>query len=204
MHTIVPFDARRPKTRLDDFLDPDERVEFSRAMLRDVLDVIVDAGGEPEVLSTSPLDCPHEVTVDERPLTGAVNGILETRSDPIAIVMADLALLTPAAYDRLTAPATDIVIAPGLGGGTNGLVVRHPEFRVDYHGISVQDHRERARECGATLTTVDSFHFAVDVDCPDDLVEVLIHSDGRAAGWLRNTGVTLETDGNRPTVTRSR
>lgn len=202
MHTIVPFDARRPKTRLDDFLDTDERVEFSRAMLRDVLDAIVDAGGEPEILSTTPLECSYEVTVDERPLTAAVNGILESWSEPIAIVMADLALLTPAAYEQLTGPSADIVVAPGIGGGTNALVVRHPEFRVDYHGISVRDHRERARECGASLATVDSFHLAVDVDCPDDLVEVLIHSDGRAADWLRDAGVILETDGNRPTVTR--
>lgn len=202
MRTLVPFDARQPKTRLADLLDREERIEFAHAMLQDVLDVIVAAGGEPEVLSTTPIDCVHDVTVDERSLSDAVNGVLDGRSLPIAIVMADLGLLTPSAFEKLLEPSADVVIAPGLGGGTNALVVRHPEFCVDYHGISVRDHYQRAQECDATVATVDSFRLAVDVDTVSDITEILIHGEGRAYEWLRETGIRLATEEARPDIVR--
>lgn len=202
MHTLVPFDAHQPKTRLSDVLDREERVEFAHALLQDVLDAIVAAGGKPEVLSTTPIDCAHDVTVDERPLSDAVNEVLDRRSLPIAIVMADLGLLTQPAYEKLLEPSADVVIAPGLGGGTNALVVRHPDFRVNYHGISVRDHRRRARECNATVATVDSFRLAVDVDTVDDLAEILIHGGGRASEWLREAGIQLEREETRPGIVR--
>jgi len=80
------------------------------------------------------------------------------------------------------------MVAPGLGGGTNALVVRDPGFRVDYHGVSVRDHRQGARTSDTSLATVDSFRLAMDIDEPNDLVEVLLHADGAAADWLRAHG----------------
>lgn len=118
--------------------------------------------------------------------------------------MADLALATPAALERLFETEADVAIAPGRGSGTNALVVRHPEFRVDYHGTSYLDHRERAQDVGASLETVDSFRLATDIDEPADLVEVLVHGrdDARAPAVLRECGFELtETDG-RVTVSR--
>jgi 2-phospho-L-lactate guanylyltransferase len=102
--------------------------------------------------------------------------------------MADLALATPTALDRLFVPETDVVLTPGRGGGTNAVVARHPDFRVDYHGASIRDHRTIAADVDASLATVDSYRLATDVDEPDDLVEVLLHGEGRAADWLRDRG----------------
>jgi 2-phospho-L-lactate guanylyltransferase len=116
--------------------------------------------------------------------------------------MADLALATPAALDSLFAPDADVVLAPGRGGGTNALVVRHPAFRVDYHGASIRDHRAIAADVGAETATVDSFRLATDVDEPADLVEVLLHTDGRAAAWLRDAGFSVVANDGRTTVTR--
>ena len=219
MRVVVPFGAERPKTRLSPVLDADERRAFARAMVRDVLDALASTGHDPTVVATAPVDCDAPVEVDERPLTEAVNDRLpggagddaaadagaaaeDDRPDPVAVVMADLALATPAALERLFAPDADVVLAPGRGGGTNALVVRHPGFHVDYHGASIRDHRAIARDVGASTATVDSFRLATDVDEPGDLVEVLLHADGRAAAWLREAGFAVTATDGRVEATR--
>ncbi|MFC5134952.1 MULTISPECIES: 2-phospho-L-lactate guanylyltransferase [Haloferacaceae] len=238
MEVLVPFSTHRPKSRLADALSPSERAAFARTMLADVLAAIDDAGGTPRVLATDeigsidefemgagidptarptlPIDPP--VTVDDRPLSDAVNAILEERRpgeevEAVAVVMADLALATPEALERLfggvdqdgrgteTGPA-DVTIAPGRGGGTNALVVSHPRFRVDYHGASFLDHRRIAAEVGASVRTVDSHRLATDIDERADLAELLVHGDGAAATWLREAGFTLVADGGRVGVVR--
>lgn len=199
MEVLVPFAASEPKTRLADALEPDERAAFARAMLLDVCEAVADAGHDPTVLSTASTDVPWPVVVDDRPLTDAVNG----RCDPpTAVVMADLALATPDAVRRLLATDGEVVLAPGLGGGTNAAVVRHDGFEFDYHGASIRDHREAARAVGADLASVDSFRLAVDVDEARDLVECLLHGDGRAAGWLREAGFRVATSDGRVAARR--
>jgi 2-phospho-L-lactate guanylyltransferase len=209
MTVLVPFAPDRPKTRLSTVLDPDERRAFAHAMLRDVLDALVEAGREPTVLATAEPDLDRDVAlaVDDRDLSAAINAYLEElgptgQANQVAIVMADLALVTPAAVDRVLTADGDVVIGPGLGGGTNALVVRDPDFRVDYHGASYRDHREAATAVGASATTVDSFRLAVDVDAPDDLVEVLLHGEGQATAWLREAGFSIEPDDGRVRAVR--
>lgn len=201
MRVVVPFGARNPKTRLSGLFSAAERAALSRAMLDDVLETLDAAGHDPFVLSTDPLDIDHPVTVDERPLSEAVNAALDP---PMAVVMADLALATPAALERLFAPDADVVLAPGRGGGTNALVTRTPSFEVDYHGASFRDHRDIAEAAGATLATVDSFRLSTDVDEPIDLAEVLLHADpdGRTRTWLAAAGVELAVTEGRISVTR--
>ena len=238
MDVIVPFAVDDPKSRLEPVLAPDERREFARAMLADVLDAVVTAGGSPHVLATAPFDPTADrsgsldppVVVDDRPLTDAVNAALERHGhaaagptaeprtasssrDGVAVVMADLALATPGALarlfepdrdgDRSDEPPADVTIAPGRGGGTNALVVRQPAFRVDYHGASYLDHRRVAERLDATVSTVDSYRLAVDIDEPTDLAEALLHGSGAASVWLREAGFTLETDDGRVTATRA-
>jgi 2-phospho-L-lactate guanylyltransferase len=199
MDVLVPFAAEEPKTRLADVLDPDERTAFARAMLLDVCDAIGEAGGEPTVLSTAPIEVPHPVVVDERPLTPAVDDRLDP---PMAVVMADLALATPTALRRLLECDAEVALAPGLGGGTNAFVTRHEAFHVDYHDASIRDHRRIAREVGADVATVDSFRLAVDVDEPGDLVEVLLHGGGRSRQWLEDADFAVRSTDGRVVATR--
>lgn len=211
MEVVVPFAATRPKTRLAGVLDPDERRAFAREMLDDVLAPLtaVRHDGErphPTVLATAPVDVDVPVTVDQRPLTEAVNAALATHEptadDPLAVVMSDLPTATVESFETLFAAPGDVVVAPGLGAGTNCLVVRHPEFRVDYHGASYCDHRRAAREVGATVEEVDSRRLATDVDEPGDLTEVLVHGDGPARDWLVDAGFELAVDEGRVGVQR--
>lgn len=205
MRVLVPFDAQEPNTRLDPVLDAEERRAFAGAMLADVLTALreTDCDLDIQVLATAPVTVDADVSVDDRPLTPAVNAVLGATETPVAVVMADLPLTTPAAVERLFSRPADVVLAPGLGGGTNALLARHPEFRVDYHGVSYRDHREAAAAVGATVRTVDSFRLALDVDDPTDLAEVLLHSNGDAAAWLREAGFSVSAGSGRMTAERS-
>ncbi|MDS0283450.1 2-phospho-L-lactate guanylyltransferase [Haloarcula onubensis] len=202
MRLVVPVSGSDPKTRLSSVLRPDERREFTEAMLADVLDALETAGHSPRVVATAPVACDAPVTVDDRGLDSLVNDLLAETDGELAVVMADLPLLTADAVARLFAPDADVVLAPGLGGGTNAFVSRHPDFRVDYHGASIRDHRRVARDVGAAVAEVDSRLLATDVDEPGDLAEVLLHSDGAAADWLRDAGFELAVDEGRVTVDR--
>jgi 2-phospho-L-lactate guanylyltransferase len=202
MRLVVPVSGSDPKSRLSPVLTPDERRQFTEAMLADVLAAIDAAGHSPEVVATAPVACEAPVTVDERGLDALVNALLDETDGELAVVMADLPLLSPAAVEGLFEPDADVVLAPGTGGGTNAVVSRHSEFRVDYHGASIRDHRVIAREVGARIAEVDSRRLATDIDEPDDLAEVLLHSDGAAADWLRDAGFELVADDGRVTVER--
>ncbi|MGB9933253.1 2-phospho-L-lactate guanylyltransferase [Haloarcula amylolytica] len=206
MRIVVPVSGSDPKTRLSTVLSPDERRDFTEAMLADVVDAVIATGHEPEVISTAPLDCAAPVTVDDRGLDPLVNDLLASTvtdsDDALAVVMADLPLATTKSIERLFTPDADVVLAPGLGGGTNAFVCRHPEFRVDYHGASIRDHRRIAREVEAEIVEVDSRRLATDIDEPGDLAEVLLHSDGAAADWLTDAGFSLSLTDGRVTVSR--
>lgn len=213
MRAVVPFASDRPKTRLEPVLEEAERAALARTMLGDVLDSLSTLDDErrgsadldPVVLATAPVDCEVPVTVDDRSLTAAVNDHLPATDgdEPVAVVMADLALATPDALARLFEPDADVVVAPGRGGGTNALVVRDHRFRVDYHGASFRDHRAVADAVGADLGVVDSFRLGTDVDEPADLVEVVLHGRGETPAWLREAGFSLSTTDGRVEVVRN-
>jgi len=202
MRLVVPVSGSDPKTRLSSVLSREERRDFTEAMLADVLEAAEAAGRSPEVVTTASVDCDAPVTVDDRALDPLINDLLGETAGQLAVVMADLPLLTEAVVSRLFDPDADVVLAPGLGGGTNAFVCRHPDFRVDYHGASIRDHRRIAREAGATVAEVDSRRLATDIDVPADLAEVLLHSDGAAADWLADAGFELHLDDGRVTVER--
>jgi 2-phospho-L-lactate guanylyltransferase len=200
MHVVVPFDARDPKTRLSSVLDPEERHEFARLMLRDVCSAIEETGHEPTVLATADVDVSWPVRVDDRPLSEAVNAVIAERDDAVAVVMADLALATSESLQRVFDAAGDVVLVPGRGGGTNVILARHPDFRVDYHGLSFRDHRERARSLDVEPVVIDSFRLSTDVDDPDDLLDVLVHNRGRACSWLDRNGLGFDPSGDIVTI----
>lgn len=203
MDVLVPFDAESPKSRLSSLFDAEERRGFARAMVGDVLAAVDAAGLDPTVLATAHADVGAPIRVDDRALSTAVNAAIDDVGPPVAVIVADLPLASAAALERLVGPDAGIVLAPGLGGGTNAMVVRDRSFRADYHGASIRDHRERARAIGVEPAVVDSFRLAVDVDEPTDLAEVLLHGEGRSVAWLREAGVELAVSDGRVGVERS-
>jgi 2-phospho-L-lactate guanylyltransferase len=201
MRTVVPFDPRNPNSRLSPVLDDEQRRSFAAAMLADVLDAVRGAGGDPTILATAPLDGDVDapVSVDDRSLSEAVQDEIDAGL-PVAVVMADLALTTPEAVGRLFDAGGSVALAPGTAGGTNALVVREPGFTVDYHGASFRDHLVAAERADLDVSVVDSFQLAVDVDDESDLVDVLVHGDGRARDWLADAGYGLTVRDGEPVI----
>ncbi len=202
MRVLVPYDARNPKTRLDPLFSDTERRSFARTMLESVCRTLEATDRTPEILANRAIECDWPVTVDEQPLSDAVNTIIAESTESVAVVMADLALATPTALERLFDTDGQVVFAPGLGGGTNAMVVRDTSFRVDYHGTSISDHLAAARAIGLRPTVLDSFRLAIDIDGPQDCREALIHDADPAATWLRNAGFSLSVEAGEPTIVR--
>ncbi|MFP4188389.1 MAG: 2-phospho-L-lactate guanylyltransferase [Halobacteriales archaeon] len=208
MKTYVPFCSDDPKTRLAPLLTDEERVNFVYACLDDVCAAVDDADGEPVVLTTEPLDGRAETAgrydtlVRDDPLTPAVNAVLRDETPPVAVVVADLPLITPGAVRRLYASDAGFVVVPGRGGGTNAIVTRDDRFRVDYHGTSFADHVESARELGCDVDTVDSYRLFTDADERADLVEVILHGAGKATEFVRERFELVEDGEGRVSVRR--
>ena len=194
MRILIPYTPHDPKSRLEPILSPSERHSFARAMLADVVETVTATGHTPHILADADVpDPPAPVTVDDRSLSTAVNAALEP---PMAIAMADLPLMTPAILAGAIDQPADVVIGPGRGGGTNLLVVRSESFSVDYHGMSLSDHRQIARRADLHIEELDSYRVSVDIDEPADLVEVLLHGHGRSLSWLQSHGFEpVATDG---------
>jgi 2-phospho-L-lactate guanylyltransferase len=209
MRVLVPFDATDPKSRLAPVLDSHERQAFSQAMLADVVETLraTERDLTIRVVATDELsrEPPAAVEVDDRPLSPAIDARLDpTATEPVAVVMADLALATPAALTRLFDSPAPLVFVPGLGGGTNAILARHGGLEVDYHGLSIADHRRGAERVGLRWSELDSFRLAMDIDEPDDLLEVLIHTDGRARTWLDRAGFGIDVSAAGPALSRDR
>lgn len=181
LRTVVPFRLGDAKTGLSPALDRDDREALALAMLRDILDA---CPGDVEVVTPDPLpgDLDADVVTDPAPL----NDALETRLDdglPALILPADLPLIRSRDVEDLLAEEGDVVIAPGLRGGTNALLLRE-RIPLRYGGRSFPRHVAAARDRDLDLAIHESLRFAVDVDTPEDLVEIELHGDGRAADLL--------------------
>ncbi|WP_227378425.1 hypothetical protein [Haladaptatus halobius] len=88
MRVLVPFDPRDPKSRLAPILSENERQEFARTMLKDVIEAIRETGITPEVLTPTRIEVRGaSILVDDRPLSAAVNATLDATADPTAVVM---------------------------------------------------------------------------------------------------------------------
>ncbi len=204
MDVFVPYDAVDPKSRLSSLFYPEERRALAEAMLTDVLEAIHETEHRPYVLTTAPIDIDATVIIDERPLTTAVNSMLELHEPPLGVVMADLPLVDGAVIERLASAPGDVVLAPGIGGGTNAFVTRDGAFTTDFHGCSIRDHAAIAEEAALEVTYIDSYRLSLDIDEVDDLVEVLLHAEGATHRWLDARDVQLSEDENgRVGITRN-
>ncbi|MEM5823915.1 MAG: 2-phospho-L-lactate guanylyltransferase, partial [Archaeoglobaceae archaeon] len=79
MKAVVPFKPINPKSRLAKVLSEEERKEFARLMLLDVLRALKNTGLDVRVVTTSPIDIPMDVEIfeDQRSLDECINSELE-------------------------------------------------------------------------------------------------------------------------------
>ena len=204
---IIPFKKEGAKSRLGRVLSEKEREELAVRMLKDVLvalseSEIKEAGiistcSEEEMIEDLNLNPELTLTVreDGRGLNEVLNEVIKEEKKPVLIIMADLPLVTSNSINKLIEHEEDVVIAPGRKGGTNALFLRIPyEFSVSYYGISCLDHIETAKRMNLSHAVYDSFFISADIDEVEDLIELLIHSKGFSAEYLREIGIFMRVD----------
>ncbi|HKM41248.1 MAG TPA: 2-phospho-L-lactate guanylyltransferase [Methanocorpusculum sp.] len=204
-HALIPFKPVNPKTRLSSVLSKEEREEFARIMLGDVISAVRRTGCSATLLCTSKYDCQDAlVAVRKEGLNEAINWALPQFHCPALITMSDLPMVTPGGLQRVVSTKADMAIVPGLGGGTNVMFVKKPEdFHVEFYGFSFRRHLQIAEELGFSVEIIDSMRMSTDVDEPSDLVELMIHGHGNSREWLYNNGFTLSVEEGRVKVLRN-
>jgi 2-phospho-L-lactate guanylyltransferase len=181
-------------------------MQLALAMLQDVLEA-VSGVGLVTILSRPgfhelKLGTDVDVVESGLELNDALNSFIERWQGmgwptDLLIVMADLALLTRDDISGILGTPGDVVLSPGRGGGTNMVLIRNPEFRTCYRGISFTKHLNFAQRLGLQVGTYSSYRAGCDIDEPTDLAEVLIHGRGVALQLLKSLGFVLLDDGQR-------
>ncbi|WP_457550097.1 2-phospho-L-lactate guanylyltransferase [Archaeoglobus sp.] len=191
MLVLIPFKPVNPKTRLRDVMSRTERENFARCMLLDVLNALSDFDCDIKILSTHPFQIEgYEVVVDGRELDEAINSRIKEET---AVIMSDIPLISPETLRRFFESEGDVVVAPGRKGGTNMILIRNTRFRVKYYYCSFLRHLESARDLGLNPTVFDSFYASVDIDTPDDLLELMIHGKGKKSyEFLHSIGFRIK------------
>jgi len=202
VNAVVPFKTKGAKKRLAPFLSPEERKEFSMAMLRDVLDSLEDTNVR--ILATEEFTLGSSETivqVSHQDLNGALNEFIADLHEPTLIVMSDIPLMRRWHVRWLISEG--ITLVPGRGGGTNAIYMHNPStFKVDFYEVSFLKHVKIAKERGLALKILDSFYMSTDIDKPEDLAEVLIHCPGESCKYLKSLGVRLSYGKSRIGVER--
>ena len=201
---VVPFKRSDAKSRLAPALEPAERRLLAFAMLRDVLGTVSDLG-KVTILSRPGLDiadvgCDVEIVESELDLNDALNELISDAAaqkwpSDILIVMADLALLTQNDVAGILGCKGDVVLCPGRGGGTNMILIKAPEFRTCYQGLSFPKHLAYCQQAGLKAEVFESFRAGCDIDCPEDLTEVLLHGRGETRALLEGWGFSVSEKG---------
>ena len=202
VNAVVPFKTKGAKKRLAPFLSPEERKEFSMAMLRDVLLSLEDTNVR--ILATEEFTLGSSETivqVSHQDLNEALNEFIADLHEPTLIVMSDIPLMRRWHVRWLISEG--ITLVPGRGGGTNAIYMHDPStFKVDFYEVSFLKHVKIAKERGLPLKILDSFYMSTDIDKPKDLAEVPIHCPGESCKYLKSLGVRLSYGKSRIGVER--
>lgn len=175
------------KGRLGPSLTPLERGALSLAMLEDVLDAALAVAGW-ETWVVSPDEVILEVSArrgvrpvpEERPsLSSAVAQVgrlaQKQRADALAVLPADVPLVTGEALTACLQTLGSVVIAPAHDrGGTNLLLRRPPRVIPARFGPdSFRRHLDLAAERGLPVAVVERRELSFDLDEPSDILALL-------------------------------
>lgn len=156
------------KRRLAHLVPARARADLVRSLFDHVTRTLLDAGLDVVALAPHPIDVPDDVELwaDEAPtLNGALAAAAERTGVPVALIHADLPLLTVDDVWALIDAPGDVVIARSLDGGTNALLLR-AKLRPMFGRNSALVHARRARAEGLRARVIDRPGLALDVDDP--------------------------------------
>lgn len=204
---LVPVNRLdRAKGRLAALLSPEERTTLALITLETVLHaagpaaVVLTAdrrvaeasNGKARVIAES-----ADIEGLNPQLEAAVAQLVADGSgrDALLILHADLPLVTNEALEYLLSMARphSIAAVESRDGGTNAMLLQPPgEFPLAYGPSSFARHTAAARQAGMHVSVNENRELRLDLDTPDDIVELLRAPRGRqgAAGrYLLSIGV---------------
>lgn len=174
------------KRRLASVLTPGERAALTLVMMEDVLDAsLAQPGWEVWVVSRSEAALELAARRGARPvpergasLLSAIRQIepmVRGRWSPLAVLLADLPLLTAGALADALARTERVVAAPAESDGGTNLLIRRPPLAIAarFGRHSFRKHRAEAYRRGLTFTEHRSPELGFDLDRPADLARVL-------------------------------
>lgn len=175
------------KSRLSSILTPLERAALTLAMFEDVLDATGALDGW-ETWVVSPDEQILEIAMgrrghaipEARPSLGAAIQQVEDEAnaraaEALAILPADLPLLSPAALVAALHTLGPVVLAPSSDERGTNLLLRRPPGAIPsrFGHDSFRRHLEAAAERDLPIAVVDREELAFDVDEPGDILTVL-------------------------------
>ncbi|MEO8538996.1 MAG: 2-phospho-L-lactate guanylyltransferase [bacterium] len=196
----------RAKGRLASVLSAEERESLALITLETVLH----AAGPESIVLTADARVVAAVAgkarvLQESPETAGLNPQLEfalatliadgTAKNHVLILHADLPLATNEAIENLAAMArpNSITVVESRDGGTNAMLLQPPgRFALAYGPGSFAKHTDAARRTGMRVHTNPNRELRLDLDTPDDILELLRPPRGRqgAAGrYLLSIGI---------------
>ncbi|HET7234849.1 MAG TPA: 2-phospho-L-lactate guanylyltransferase [Actinomycetota bacterium] len=184
----------RAKTRLATDLTALERGALTLAMLEDVLDAVLAVTGW-ETWVVSPDEVALEIAArrgaravpeDKPPLASAIRQVealaKQAEASALAIVPADLPLVTAETLGEALHTLGAVVLAPSADGAGTSLLLRRPPRAIParFGPDSFRRHLELANERGLPVSVVERLELSFDVDRPDDILTLLAEGrDGR-------------------------
>jgi len=179
----------RTKSRLANTLSLPERATLTLAMAEDVLDACAAQPSwdtwvisrDEAVLEVAARHGARPVAEAGRSLNEAVRqveSLVRGRTSTLAVLLADLPLITPTALAIALASDERVTVAPAASdGGTNLLVRRPPSVIPPRFGpSSLARHRWAARRARVAFGEARSAELAFDLDRPADLTRVIEES----------------------------
>jgi 2-phospho-L-lactate guanylyltransferase len=195
----------RAKTRLGTQLTALERGALTLAMLEDVLDAAQAVPGW-ETWVVSPDEVALEiaarrgarpVTETKPPLANAIRQAealaKDAEASALAIVPADLPLVTAETLGQALHTLGAVVLAPSADGGGTSLLMRRPPRAIParFGPDSFRRHLELAEARHLPVSVVERRELSFDVDRPDDILTLL--ADGRP-GRTREVCLDMDLD----------
>lgn len=204
---LIPVNAlSKAKGRLSEVLEADER----RTLTLIALETVLHAAGDAAIVLTKDPDVERAAggqarILPESAAARGLNGQLEfamaaliadgTARERLLILHADLPLVTREALETLEAMGRPgaAVMVESRDGGTNAMLLQPPgRFALAYGKGSFAAHRAAAEAAGMTVIRNHNRELRLDLDTPDDIVELLRAPRGRqgAAGrYLLSIGI---------------
>lgn len=150
------------------------------------------ASVSPPTLDQPPTRTPSPAATRRQPAVGSLNRAVAAAAERLSLVgvtrlltiPGDVPLIEPdevAAAFAIDAAAYPVVLVPsGAGTGTNGLLLSPPTAIVPrFEGASLEAHIDACRTAGIAFRVLALPSFALDVDTPEDLVELARRGNGR-------------------------